>query len=192
MPKSFTEIEKDNIRNKLMDACKKSWTQFGYKKTSVDDMCKQVSISKGAFYIFFDSKEALFCDVLCSVQEHIRSIALQVIEERKGKKGIAEAIKLVYREYDKNNFLYNSNSADFITFTNKLSEEQLQRIQNSSYQSSRLFIDHPSFRLKVDAEKAVSVIYSLIMNIRVKEFLPCNHIEVFDFMVDHLVDDLYE
>ena len=49
MPKSFTEIEKDNIRNKLMDACKKSWTQFGYKKTSVDDMCKQVSISKGAF-----------------------------------------------------------------------------------------------------------------------------------------------
>ena len=71
MARSFTEREKENIKRSLQEACKQSWTQYGYKKTSVDDLCKQVGISKGAFYLFFESKEALFCEVLCSVQEQI-------------------------------------------------------------------------------------------------------------------------
>ena len=53
MARSFSEREKDNIKKSLQEACKQSWTQYGYKKTSVDDLCKQVGISKGAFYIFF-------------------------------------------------------------------------------------------------------------------------------------------
>ena len=41
MARSFTEHEKDNIRNHLQEACKQSWTQYGYKKTSVDELCRQ-------------------------------------------------------------------------------------------------------------------------------------------------------
>ncbi|MDE6980473.1 MAG: TetR/AcrR family transcriptional regulator, partial [Lachnospiraceae bacterium] len=58
MAKSFTEREKENIKRNLQEVCKKSWTQYGCKKTSVDDLCKQAGISKGAFYLFFESKEA--------------------------------------------------------------------------------------------------------------------------------------
>ena len=61
MARSFTEREKENIKRSLQEACKQSRTQYGYKKTSVDDLCKLVGISKGAFYLFFESKEALFC-----------------------------------------------------------------------------------------------------------------------------------
>ena len=39
---------------------------------------------------------------------------------------------------------------------------------------------------------AISVIYSLIMNIRNKDVLPWNHMEIFDFMADHLIDSMYE
>ena len=53
MARSFTEREKENIKRSLQEACKQSWTQYGYKKTSVDDLCKQVGISKGAFYLLF-------------------------------------------------------------------------------------------------------------------------------------------
>lgn len=49
MARSFTEREKENIKKSLQEACKQSWTQYGYKKTSVDDLCKQAGISKGAF-----------------------------------------------------------------------------------------------------------------------------------------------
>ena len=36
MARSFTEREKERIRKSLQEACKKSWTQYGYKKTSID------------------------------------------------------------------------------------------------------------------------------------------------------------
>lgn len=70
MARSFSEREKENIRKSLMDICKQNWTQYGYKKTSVDEICKQAGISKGAFYLFFESKEALFvrCYALYSVK----------------------------------------------------------------------------------------------------------------------------
>ena len=48
MARSFTEREKNNIRRNLREICKRYWTQYGYKKTSVDDLCKQAGISKGA------------------------------------------------------------------------------------------------------------------------------------------------
>ena len=139
MARSFTEREKENIKRSLRKACKQSWTQYGYKKTSVDELCKQVGISKGAFYLFFESKESLFCEVLCSVQEQICHAALEVIEEHKDKYGVAEALKLIYREYDKNNFLYDSDSADFVILTNKLSQEQAKKIEESNKMSQQLF-----------------------------------------------------
>lgn len=54
----------------------------GYKKTGVDELCRQAGISKGAFYLFYASKEALFCEVLCSVQEQMRKEASRILKEQ--------------------------------------------------------------------------------------------------------------
>lgn len=192
MPRSFTEREKENIRRKLEEACKQSWTQYGYKKTSVDELCRQAGISKGAFYLFFESKEALFCEVLCSVQKQICDAASDFIERQKDKSGVVAALKLIYREYDKNNFLCESDSSDFTILMNKLSEEQAKKMEDSNRMSRQLFLEHPHLKFKVDADMAMSVIYSLIMNIKYKSILPYDHRETFDFMVEHLIDSLYE
>ncbi len=192
MSRSFTEREKENIKRSLQEACKQNWTQYGYKKTSVDEICRQAGISKGAFYLFFESKEALFCEVLCSVQGQICSAASEVIGKHKDKYGVAEALKLIYREYDKNNFLYDSDSADFTILMNKLSEEQAKKIEESNHMSQRLFLSQPYLKVKVDADLVMSVIYSLIMNIKNKNILLHDHMETFDYMVDHLIDSLYE
>lgn len=192
MARSFSEQEKKNIQKKLLKACKRSWTQYGYKKTSVDQLCKQVGISKGAFYLFFESKEALFCEVLCLVQSQIYDAALKAMEEYEGKQGVAEALKVVYREYDKNNFLYNSDSQDFTILMNKLSEEQAKRVMDSNRRNQALFSGQPHLKLKVSADLAMGVIYSLIMNIKNKDTLPGNHLETFDFMAEHLIAVIYE
>ena len=86
MARSFTEREKENIKKGLQDACKRSWTQYGYKKTSVDELCREAGISKGAFYLFFESKEALFCEVLCSIQGQICETASKIMEKEKNTK----------------------------------------------------------------------------------------------------------
>lgn len=192
MARSFSKREKEKIRENLLEACKQHWRQYGYKKTSVDELCRQAGISKGAFYLFFDSKEALFCQVLCTVQEEICAEASQVMEEGRGKDGMKEALKLIYRRYDENNFLYHSNSADYTVLMNKLSKEQAKMVEESNEMCRRLFLNSPSMVFKVDTNMAMSVIYSLIMNIRNKDMLPSGHMEVFDFMVEHLIESLYE
>lgn len=192
MARSFSEREKENIRKSLMDICKQNWTQYGYKKTSVDEICKQAGISKGAFYLFFESKEALFCEVLCSVQREICEMAAAAMEEEKGKPGVVKALKLIYRAYDKNSFLYGSDTADYTILMNKVSEEQAKEMEQAGELSRQLFSGHPDLKFRVDANMAISVIYSLIMNIKNKDVLPLNHLEVFDFMADHLIDNLYE
>ena len=192
MARSFSEREKENIRKSLMDICKQNWTQYGYKKTSVDEICKQAGISKGAFYLFFESKEALFCEVLCSVQREICEMAAAAMEEEKGKPGVVKALKLIYRAYDKNSFLYGSDTADYTILMNKVSEEQAKEMEQAGELSRQLFSGHPALKFKVDANMAISVIYSLIMNIKNKDVLTQNHLEVFDFMADHLIDNLYE
>lgn len=192
MPRSFTEREKERIRENLREACKQSWTQCGYKKTNVDELCRQAGISKGAFYLFFDSKEALFCEVLCTVQEQIYNRASEIIKKQNNKYGVAEALKFIYREYDRNNFLYGADSRDFIILMNKLSEEQAQKIEASNSRSRKLFLNQPDLKLRVEPDLAVSVIYSLIMNVKNKDVLLHNHTETFDFMADHLIDSLYQ
>lgn len=192
MARSFTEREKEKIRKLLQEACKQSWTQYGYKKTGVSELCRQAGISKGAFYLFFESKEALFCEVLCSVQKEICDMASGVMEKQKDKYGVAKALKLIYREYDRNNFLYHSDRMDFNILLNRLSREQIKKIEESENMGRQLFLGQPYLKLKADTDMAISVIYSLIMNIRNKEALPCDHRETFDFMVDHLIDNLYE
>ena len=57
--------------------------------------------------------------------------------------GVAEALKLIYREYDKNNFLYDSHSTDFTILLNKLSEEQAKKIEASNHMSQQLFLSQP-------------------------------------------------
>ena len=122
----------------------------------------------------------------------VSSSASRVIEKHKDKHGVAEALKLIYREYDKNNFLYDSDSMDFTILMNKLSEEQAKKIEKSNHMSQQLFLSSPYLQFQVDTDMALSVIYSLIMNIKNKDILPHNHMETFDFMVDHLIDSLYE
>lgn len=192
MARGFAEREKENIKRSLKEACKKNWTQHGYKKTSVDELCRRAGISKGAFYLFFESKEALFCEVLCSVQEQICNGALRIMEKQKDKNGVAEALKFIYREYDRNNFLYDSDTVDFTIFMNKLSKGQAERMEESNHMAQQLFLSQPYLKLKADGDMALSVIYSLIMNIKNKDILLRNHRETFDFMVDHLIESLYE
>ena len=74
----------------------------------------------------------------------------------------------------------------------KSSEEQAKKIEESNKMSQQLFLSQAYLKFKVDADLAMSVIYSLIMNVKNKDILPHNHMETFDFMVDHLIESIYE
>lgn len=192
MARSFSEQEKQNIQMKLLSECEKSWAKFGYKKTSIDELCAKAGISKGAFYAFFESKEALFCDTMRLVQDRLYGYANEIMAQEPSKYGIAKVLKAIYREYNKSTFICNTGSSDFIGFTNKLNAQQLEQITEYSEKSGRAFFEKPYLKFAIEKDKGIAVLYAALSIISEKEYLPYNHIEVFDFMVDSLIDKVFE
>jgi len=54
----------EETRTKIMDSAIKLFSSTGYNKASVDDICAEAGISKGAFYHHFKSKQELFLALL--------------------------------------------------------------------------------------------------------------------------------
>jgi AcrR family transcriptional regulator len=51
------------------------------KKTNIDELAAAAGISKGAFYIFYESKEALFMDVAEMAEGQFRKLVLAVVDQ---------------------------------------------------------------------------------------------------------------
>jgi AcrR family transcriptional regulator len=64
VPKGFTERERELIRERLLEQGYRQFSAYGLKKTTVAEIATAAGISKGAFYLFYESKEALFMDVV--------------------------------------------------------------------------------------------------------------------------------
>ncbi len=80
MPKGFTEHEKELIRKRLLKEGYKQFSAYGLKKTNIEELAEAAKISKGAFYLFYESKEALFMDVIEQVEIRVRQEVLAVID----------------------------------------------------------------------------------------------------------------
>ncbi|MCX8128733.1 MAG: TetR/AcrR family transcriptional regulator [Clostridia bacterium] len=72
MPKGFTEREKEIINKKLIEKGKEFLSIYGIKKTSVEDLTRAAGISKGAFYVFYNSKEELFFEIFEQFEKEIK------------------------------------------------------------------------------------------------------------------------
>lgn len=80
MPKSFSILEKELIREKLLLEGNRLFSIYGLKKTNVEEIALGSGISKGAFYLFFPSKEVLFFEVTGQAEKKFRQEILSVID----------------------------------------------------------------------------------------------------------------
>ena len=63
MPRAFTTVEKQTIRDKLMEAGRACFLRYGLKKTTIEDLTGPAGIAKASFYLFFHSKEDLYVEL---------------------------------------------------------------------------------------------------------------------------------
>jgi len=80
MPRAFTEHEKELIGRRLLKQGYKLFSAYGLKKTNVEEIAQAAGISKGAFYVFYKSKEELFMDVIEEAEIRVRQELLAVID----------------------------------------------------------------------------------------------------------------
>ena len=80
MPKAFTDYEKDLISKRLLEQGYKLFSAYGLKKTSIEELAHAAGISKGGFYLFYESKEDIFLDVAELAEQQFRKEILAVVD----------------------------------------------------------------------------------------------------------------
>lgn len=85
MAKAFSDTEKALIKDKLKKGAIEYIQRYGIRKASVDELVKYAGISKGAFYLFYESKELLFFDAIMEYHQQLQDAVSASIQNIKGE-----------------------------------------------------------------------------------------------------------
>lgn len=190
----LSEKDKDNIREKLQILCEQLWVSQGYKKTSIKELCDTVEIAIGTFYSLFSTKEDLFFETAKSIQTRLSNQFLQTVLEGANKDSLANAMKELYREFDSKPFLYDVNTPDFRAFITKLPKQNMEEIKFESIQFFKEICQVAQLKPKIDETQAFGVLSASLSTVATKQTLSevCDSYEVFDFMIDTLVAEMFD
>ena len=104
MPPAFTDKEKKRLRDRLLKLGRRLFAQYGLKKTSLEDLTQPLGIAKSTFYLFFESKEALYFELLLQmrreVEERIQSASFASTDDP--REGLRRFMRAVVDELETN------------------------------------------------------------------------------------------
>lgn len=94
LPK-FNEQDRKAINDKLITEGKKLFCKYGLKKVNVNDLARQVGISHGSFYSFYECKEDLYIEIMKILREETYEKIEEIIDRENEKEPI-DFVKEVY------------------------------------------------------------------------------------------------
>jgi AcrR family transcriptional regulator len=168
MPKAFTEQEKEWIRTRLLEQGYNLFAAYGLKKTNIEELAQAAGISKGAFYLFYESKEALFMDVIELAEGRFRQEILAAIDQP-GPSPRARLVAILKRAFDLAQsmpILQFLTGGDFDLLSRRVPPEKLQE----HLASDRLFMEELIDRCKqagipieISVERISGLLYALVL-----------------------------
>ncbi|MEU0565576.1 TetR/AcrR family transcriptional regulator [Nonomuraea sp. NPDC005983] len=72
MPPAFSAEEKTRITALLLETGHKLFTTQGLRKTSLEDLMAPTGVAKSSFYVFFDSKEDLYLELMIRQSSEVK------------------------------------------------------------------------------------------------------------------------
>ncbi len=168
MPKAFSDKEKEVIRQQMREKGKSLFERHGLKKTSVDEITAAVGISKGAFYLFYESKEELFLELLEQMESELRErvLAYTLQPKENARQHVRRILTSFLVIYDAYPLLKNFDQSDFDYLLRKLPAERLQAHMN---RDAKFFdglikkVKREGIALKVSPRVAMNLILSLFL-----------------------------
>lgn len=132
MPKAFSEHEKETIRAQMREKATKLFEKQGLKKTSVDELAQAAGISKGAFYLFYESKEELFMEILEELEADFRRriFDFSIRPKSNTRKLLAKLFKDVLLTWEEYPLLKNFSRAEYEYLARKLPPRRIQAHSN--------------------------------------------------------------
>lgn len=145
---SRREREKLSRRNEILQAARKVFSLKGYESATLDDIAAEAELSKGAIYLYFNSKADLFLSTFEMGMEQVVSITLESISKNIDDPiaGIKEMIERQLTFCEENIDLFKIMSSEGVKI--ELHQEMAktrdfhQRIGGIMMQSSRILANY--------------------------------------------------
>jgi len=168
MPKAFTEQEKQIIQQRLLEEGSKQFAAYGLRKTNIEDLTTAVGISKGAFYIFYESKEALFMNVVEEAEKQFRLKMLAAVEQPgpSPRARLTAVLKLAFRLWKTIPVLQLFTQNDYAWLSRKIPAESLEthlRADSEFFEELLARCRSAGIPVTVQAEEVGPLLYALFL-----------------------------
>lgn len=191
MTRGFGEHEKELIKVKLQESCEKCWGKYGYKKTSVAELCKMTAISIGAFYMFYESKEMLFLDTLDRVGKRYNNLIEQMMPEKPTKYDFGNVLKVLFHELFKTPWVLKIQE-DYDIFMRKIPPQFLGNHVKNDIADYSLMVEKYNLKLRVSVDVFTSMIHILGFSITSKALTGEHYSEALDLIIDSIIENYFD
>lgn len=142
MPKAWSKEEKELIKKTILREGKKLFEKYSLQKTTVDEIVRAARISKGSFYLFYQSKEELYFDVLEATEREFKEKLFENVFQpgKSRRESFKEFLSQMIDLLTTMPLYQQINSSNYELLLRKLPEETLQKhVQNDLENASSYF-----------------------------------------------------
>ncbi|MBB4825636.1 AcrR family transcriptional regulator [Sporosarcina luteola] len=192
MAKGFSEEERSFINEQLLNSAEECWSIYGLRKTTVDELVNRVGISKGAFYLFYPSKELLFFKVLERIDERIKSKMLENAQNsnKEPKQIFTSTVHEIFLEIQKNPWLLGLQNGDYDQIIKKLPKEEIaQHLKKDEEGIARLLM---YLNIDCDSGFAASALKGIFLTLLHRNEIGDHYNQVVQLFIQSLADHLFE
>lgn len=185
---AFTQEQKDEIQEKLIEAGFELSTSIGFKKMTVATVAKSAGVAVGSFYIFFDSKEN-FVLALIKEAEKEAELRMATVFEKDGTIPLKKFLS-VFRENfrSETNFLLKISLDDWVWLKSHLTDTTYFNTSSDRQKIEYLLPRIKGVREDIDPGVVVNFIKSIYALYQNRETLFEESLET---NVDLIFDSIY-
>jgi AcrR family transcriptional regulator len=121
--------EKENRKNVILKAARKLFFEKGFKSVTVDSIAAKAELSKGSIYLYFDSKEEIYVEILIANNIEFHKTIADIFQKEVPASDLLLEFARIYVDY----FLYDTELFRiFMAFMLRADQMSLTEEQNSN------------------------------------------------------------
>lgn len=194
MSRGFTNGEKKEIREKLIEALESELKYQKINKISIDELVSKVGIAKGSFYLFFKSKEFLFMELINKIQGDIVDSFKHIAKEENisEKEKLKKFFFILIQELQHNPWLYQLSTVGFDKTIRRLPEDMKETLRKNDIADIQKILENLDLAPTASLEEITVILQIILASIVRKEEFGNNYNTSVNLMVNILVDNLFE
>lgn len=183
----------DNKRNRILDASFDKFKQYGFVKTTVDEIARHAHVGKGTIYFYFKSKEEILLALVDrEMAKGYTEIANAIDKERDAVSQLKKLLRVAFDFFHNNELVSKVMAMDQGFVLSVISDKNREMQQNSMMVIKELLErgqKEGRFR-ELENEKVAYIIDSLIRSFHYLHYL---NLEVYNpkDIIDALIDFLF-